>query len=162
MKKNMAYRKAVRGKNLMIFIDDKAIALSTACGLDLTADTEETSSKDSGSWKDFDVTMLSFTGSTDVLVSAIASDSDTADLAHKELFAKFIAMEPTDLIFGEIVGRTNANNEPPETTGWLPPSDNGYVGKALITGLSFSAPVDGKATMTISFQGTGALTAQTV
>lgn len=155
----MAYRKAVRGKNLMIFIDDKAIALSTACGLDLTADTEETSSKDSGNWKDFDVTMLSFTGSTDVLVSAIASDSDTADLAHKELFAKFVSMEPVDLVFGEIVDRTNSNNDRPDL-GWAEPSDNGYAGSALITALSFSAPVDGKATMTISFQGTGALTSQ--
>lgn len=157
----MTYRKALRGKNLMAFVDDKAIALATACGLDISGDTEETSSKDSGNWKDFIVTMLGWTASTDVLVSAIESDSDTADLAYKELYAKFIAMEPVTLVFGEIVSRTNSNNERPETTGWVAPSDNGYTGQALITSISFSAPVDGKATLSVSFQGTGALTAQT-
>ena len=157
----MTYRKALRGKNMMAFVDEKAIALSTSCGLELTGDTEETSSKDSGNWKDFIMTMLGWTSSTDTLVSAVDSDGDTADIAYKELYAKFIAMEPITLVFGEIVGRTNANNERPETTGWVPPSDNGYTGQALITGLSFSAPVDGKATLSVSLQGTGALVAQT-
>ena len=157
----MTYRKALRGKNLMAFVDNKAIALATACGLDISGDTEETSSKDSGNWKDFIMTMLGWTASTDTLVSAIESDSDTADLAYKELYAKFIAMEPVTLVFGEIASRTSSNNERPETTGWVAPSDNGYTGEALITGLSFSAPVDGKATLSVSFQGTGALTAQT-
>ena len=156
----MTYRKALRGKNLMAFVDDKAIALATACGLDISGDTEETSSKDSGSWKDFIMTMLGWTASTDTLVSAIESDSDTADLAYKELYAKFIAMEPITLVFGEITSRTNSDNERP-LTGWVAPSDNGYTGQALITGLSFSAPVDGKATLSVSFQGTGALTALT-
>jgi len=161
----MTYRKALRGKNMMAFVDGKAIALSTSCGLELTGDTEETSSKDSGNWKDFIMTMLGWTSSTDTLVSAVESDGDTADLAYKELYSKFIAMDPITLVFGEITDRTNANNERPETTGWVAPSDNGYTGKALITGLSFTAPVDGKATLSVSFQGTGALgalAAQTV
>lgn len=156
----MTYRKALRGKNLMAFVDNKAIALATSCGLDISGDTEETSSKDSGNWKDYIMTMLGWTASTDTLVSAISADADTADLAYKELYAKFIAMEAITLVFGEITSRTNADNERP-LAGWIAPSDNGYTGQALITSLSISAPVDGKATLSVSFQGTGALTAQT-
>ena len=144
----------------MLFADGKAIALSTSCGVETTGDTEETSSKDNGNWKEFIATMLSWTASSDSNFSAIELDSETADLAYKELFAKLVAMDPIDVHFGELESRTNSNNDRPDT-GWVEPS-NGYEGKAIITGISMSAPLDGKATISLSLQGTGELKAVTV
>lgn len=152
-------RVPLRGKNMMLFLDGKTLALATSCSLDIVGDTEETSSKDNGSWKEFIMTMLSFSGSSDTLVSVVDNDN-TVDLAMKELYAKLIAMESIPFVLGEITSRTNANNDMPEA-GWAIPTTDGYSGSILITGISPAAPVDGKATMSISFQGTGPLTAQT-
>ena len=44
----MSKAKSVLGKDLMLFIDGKAIALATSCKLGLSAETIDTQSKDSG------------------------------------------------------------------------------------------------------------------
>ena len=46
----MSKAKSVLGKDLMLFIDGKAIALATSCKLGLSAETIDTQSKDSGIW----------------------------------------------------------------------------------------------------------------
>ena len=46
----MSKAKAVLGKDLMLFMEDKAIALATSCKLGLSAETIDTQSKDSGIW----------------------------------------------------------------------------------------------------------------
>ena len=43
----MAKRKPLKGKDLMIFVDGKAIALATSHTLTLNAETSDTASKDS-------------------------------------------------------------------------------------------------------------------
>ena len=43
----MSKAKSVLGKDLMLFIDGKAIALATSCKLGLSAETIDTQSKDS-------------------------------------------------------------------------------------------------------------------
>ena len=44
--------KQVLGKDLMLFIGGKAIALATSCKLGLSAETIDTQSKDSGMWNE--------------------------------------------------------------------------------------------------------------
>ena len=56
----MSKAKSVLGKDLMLFIDGKAIALATSCKLGLSAETIDTQSKDSGIWTEKDIKKLSF------------------------------------------------------------------------------------------------------
>lgn len=51
----MSKAKSVLGKDLMLFIDGKAIALATSCKLGLSAETIDTQSKDSGIWTEKDI-----------------------------------------------------------------------------------------------------------
>lgn len=51
----MSKTKAALGKDLMLFTEDKAIALATSCKLGLSAETIDTQSKDSGIWTEKDI-----------------------------------------------------------------------------------------------------------
>lgn len=66
----MAKRTPLKGKNLMLFVSGKALALATSCGIDLTANTEDAASKDSGGWDDPEITGWAWAASSDNLCSA--------------------------------------------------------------------------------------------
>ena len=51
----MSRAKQVLGKDLMLFVDGKAIALATSCKIAISAETIDTQSKDSGIWNEKDV-----------------------------------------------------------------------------------------------------------
>lgn len=51
----MSKAKAVLGKDLMLFVEAKALALATSCKLGLSAETIDTQSKDSGIWTEKDI-----------------------------------------------------------------------------------------------------------
>ena len=137
----MSKAKAVLGKDLMLFVEAKALALATSCKLGLSAETIDTQSKDSGIWTEKDIKKLSWNASSDNLFSADA-DANSYD----KLFALFIEHKPITLNFGVIA---NAN------------SPGSYTGKAVITSLEANAPDGDKATFSISFEGTGPLKKET-
>lgn len=51
----MAKAKQVLGKDLMLFVGGKAIALATSCKIGMSAETIDTQSKDSGIWNEKDI-----------------------------------------------------------------------------------------------------------
>ena len=51
----MSKAKEVLGKDLMLFVETKALALATSCKLGLSAETIDTQSKDSGIWSEKDI-----------------------------------------------------------------------------------------------------------
>lgn len=67
----MSKAKSVLGKDLMLFIDGKAIALATSCKLGLSAETIDTQSKDSGIWTEKDIKKLSWNASSENVFSAV-------------------------------------------------------------------------------------------
>ncbi|GAA6467074.1 phage tail protein [Bacteroides thetaiotaomicron] len=144
----MSKAKAVLGKDLMLFVEAKALALATSCKLGLSAETIDTQSKDSGIWTEKDIKKLSWNASSDNLFSADA-DANSYD----KLFALFIEHKPITLSFGVIA---NANENEMPTAGWTL-SPGSYTGKAIITSLEANAPDGDKATFSISFEGTGPL-----
>lgn len=141
----------------MVFADNKSIALATNHTLTISADTKETSSKDSGGkWQTSEAGVLSWTMKSENLFSA----EGTAGLTYQALFEKMIARKPVDLVFSLEGNSTdlddNKKDEVP-TTGWTAKSGFGYTGKALITNLEANAPNGDNATFTIDFTGVGEL-----
>ena len=128
----MSKAKSVLGKDLMLFIDGKAIALATSCKLGLSAETIDTQSKDSGIWTEKDIKKLSWNASSENVFSA-----------HKPVVLKF-----------GVVGNPDVNEMP--AAGWTL-AEGAYTGSAVITSLEANAPDGDKATLSISFEGTGPL-----
>lgn len=106
----MSKAKAVLGKDLMLFVEAKALALATSCKLGLSAETIDTQSKDSGIWTEKDIKKLSWNASSDNFFSADA-DANSYD----KLFALFIAHKPITLNFGVIA---NADENEMPVAGW--------------------------------------------
>ena len=143
----MSRAKQVLGKDLMLFINGKAIALATSCKLGVSAETTDTQSKDSGVWNEKGVKKIGWNCSSDNVFSA---DKDIN--GYDALFALMIAAEPVDIAFGI---PSNAGTEYP-ANGWsLPPAP--YTGKAIITSLEATGADGDKATFSTSLEGTGAL-----
>jgi predicted secreted protein len=145
----------LEGKNLLVAIGDTVWGYATSCSLDITVDTEETSSTTykqlnsagEGSWKGFSAAKKSWTASTDHLVG-VMSNFDAA-------FSAIVATNPEVTIkFGAVNYKTGTGDNLTHTfeTGSV------YTGKAVITSLNISGSTDGEATFSVSFQGTGALT----
>lgn len=145
----MSKAKTVLGKDLMLFVDGKAIALATSCKLALSSETIDTQSKDSGIWTEKDIKKLSWNCSSENLFSADAS----AD-GYDKLFALMLARKPISIKFGT-PGNTDSNELP--EAGWMPPANGAYSGTALITSLELNAPDGDKATFSANFEGTGPL-----
>lgn len=149
----MSKAKQVLGKDLMLFIEGKAIALASSCKLTLSSETIDTQSKDSGIWTEKAVKKLSWNASSENLFSA---DSDAN--SYDALFALALAHEEITLRFG-ITSNEDVNEMP--VGGWTL-KDGAYTGKAVITSLDANAPDGDKATLSISFEGTGPLAKETV
>jgi predicted secreted protein len=145
----------LEGKQILVAIGDKVWGYATSATLDVTVDTEETSSTtykqmntaSDGSWKNFSASKKSWTCSTDHLVGVW----DNLDAA----FSSITAANPEVTIkFGSVsyTAGTGDNMTSKFETGAA------YTGKAVITSLNVSGSTDGEATFSVSFQGTGALT----
>lgn len=150
--------KVIKGADLMVFVGGKSIALATSHTLTISADTKETSSKDSGGkWQTSEVGILSWTMKSENLFSAEGTAGETYDT----LFQKMIARQPVTLVFALEGSSTDIESNKLDavpTAGWTADSDFGYTGQAIITNLETSAPNGENATFTIDFTGVGSLT----
>lgn len=145
----MGKAKVLNGKDFMIFMNGKATALATSHKLTLTAETGDSASKDDGMWDESIITKMSWTASTEALVSADA-DVDSFDA----LYDAFIAGEKVTLVLGT---PANLTNEGIPEAGWTVPTSGYYTGQALITSLDRTDAKGSNSTMTASFQGVGKL-----
>ncbi len=144
-------RKAVKGKDLMIFVNDKALALATSCNIDLTANTEDAASKDSGGWDDPEITGWAWTGGSDNICGA--DDDSDIDLVYEDLMDLCMSGEPVAIKVGIAANATNG--DVPEA-GWTVPT-KGYSGKAIIDSVKITAANKQNATLSVSLKGKGAL-----
>ena len=150
-----------KGKKLMIWVKDASgdytsIGFCTNHTLSTSASTINVSHKDladagsSGKWDDADLDTLSWT---------ITSENFYAETAEgktfKDLFAYYSAGTVLDIKFG--TAATSTTGVP--SGGWVAPASGTVLsGKAIITSLDLNAPVDDNASVSITFQGKGALT----
>lgn len=89
----MAKAKQVLGKDLMLFVGGKAIALATSCKIGMSAETIDTQSKDSGIWNEKDIKKLGWNCSSENCFSA---DADIN--GYDKLFALMVAAQPVDIL----------------------------------------------------------------
>lgn len=154
----------IKGGDLMLFIESgngsslvkKSIAFATNHTLNISADTKETSSKDSGGvWQTSEIGILSWTVSSENLYADAG-----AGYGYDELFSMMVARKPIKVVFG-IEGDSTDLNEgklgQAPTGGWKPKAGSGYEGSVIITGLSQNAPNGDNATFTVDFTGVGEL-----
>lgn len=148
----MSKAKAVLGKDVMLFVNGKAIALATSCKLSTSSETIDTQSKDSGIWMEKDVKKLSWNMSSENLFSA-----EEGVNGYDVLFDLYLKRQPVAVKFGIAA---NADEDEVPADGWTLPAAP-YSGKALITSLELNAPDGDKATFSANFEGTGPLTKDT-
>lgn len=145
--------KKVDGKDILIFIGGKAIALTTDTTLSLKADTQDTSSKDDGIDGEKEITQLNWSASNDSYYSA---DERTADVVGDDLMDAFWKREVVEVVVGT---PTNKSDSEVPTEGWTAPTiSGGWKGKAIITTFDLKATNGQKATCSLSLEGIGRLT----
>ncbi len=152
----MAKRKTLKGKDLMIFVDGKAIALATSHTLTLNAETSDTASKDSGMWDDAEVTKLSWEASSESI--GAADEGTPVDISYETLLDKCMAGKKVPIICGI---PTNATKDGVPEGGWSapsePPTQAYYKGEALITSVSLTGANGENSQISASFKGVGQL-----
>ena len=153
----MAKRKKLKGKDFMIFVGTKAVALATNHTLSLNTETSDTSSKDDGIWSDAEITGMSWQATSES-IGAYTGDADT-DLSYEELIDLYMKGEPVDLVMG--IPKNQTNDGVPEG-GWQEPDDAApslahYKGRALITSLELNAPNGENSSISATFTGIGKL-----
>lgn len=124
------------------------IAFSTSAKLEVTCDTREISSKDSGYWKERLAGKLDWKAGSDALYTeALVGTATTTSV--DELYALMTARSPITMVFGAATGAAAAQTN--DT------SKKHYTGQAIITAISINAPDNETTTYSISLEGTGAL-----
>ena len=139
---------AVLGKDFMLFVGGKALALATSCKLSISAETIDTQSKDSGIWTEKDIKKLSWNGSSENLFSA-----DDKVNGYDVLLDLMLKRKPIEAKFGI---PANADSDEIPSSGWTLPAAS-YSGNVLITNLELNTPDGDKATFSATFEGTGKL-----
>ena len=158
---NADQTKIIEGSKLMLFINNKSIAMATNHTLSLSAETTEISNKDlgSGDWTANSIRKFSWEVSTENMYTVSA---------YKKLFELMIAKQPVDAIFS--VRKDNMVQDSSSYFAdwtWKYTNDSGslsipdkeyYTGKVIITSLDVQAPNDDNATFICTMTGTGSLT----
>ncbi len=145
-----------KGGDLMLFVGGKSIAFATNHTLSISADTKETSTKDSGGlWQTSEVGMLSWSCSSENLMG-----NPMAGIGYDELFAMMMSRKPITGVFaleGNSTDYAEGKLGAAPTTGWTAKSGDGYTGQMVITNLEMNAPNGENATMKVDFTGVGEL-----
>lgn len=141
----------ISGTDLMLFYNGKSIGGATSHDLDISIETTETTSKDTGGkWTTKAGRKISWTVNTSNLFAFEASG-----VAFDTLFTNAIDFVEADIVF---TTKADIDATTAPATGWTPSTtETQYTGKVIITKLTVNAPNGDNATYTASFEGTGAL-----
>ena len=137
----------VVGKDVMVFVDDKAVALSTSCSITKSSSTSEAASKDDGMWENSVVTKLGWEMKVDAFVGENEGSYEVMNAAWK-------ARKPVKVIYGK---PANANDNGVPEQGWTKPTTSYEEGMAVITSLERNDPYGENSTFSASFKGVGEL-----
>lgn len=142
----------IYGDRLMLYYGGKPIALGQSCSIDISADTLDTSNKMSGNWKEYLTGQLSFSISSESLLTYSETSAEGVDLSKYSTFKDIIAamVERTPVEF-EIATAKDADNDFALKSKFI-------SGTAIITQASVNAQAGQLTTCSIQLQGSGALT----
>ena len=137
----------IKGQNLRVMVGAKCIAMATSCQFHVSAQLEDSSTKDSvGDFQEQEVTGLSWDAQTDSLVTL--EDNGTNGELPQDLLSLMINKTKVTLTFDQTAGTNNRVGQ------------NSVIkksGQAYITDMSVQAPNRQNSTLSVQFTGTGPL-----
>ena len=137
----------IKGQNLRVMVGGKCIAMATSCQFHISAQMEDSSTKDSvGDFQEQEVTGLSWDAQTDSLVTL--EDNGSNGELPQDLLSLIINKTKVTLTFDQTAG---ANNRVGQN------SVIKKTGEAYVSDVQITAQNRQNSTMTVQFQGTGAL-----
>ena len=142
----------IKGRDLMLFNNDKSIAYATNHTLSITANTTDVSSKDHGIY-----------GSTEVVSFSweIQSENLYTEEAYNDLFDAMMAGASGNKLtvkFGLKANITDGTVADGAYSYWPPKETGYYTGECYITSLQANAPNGENATFSVTLQGVGKIT----
>lgn len=146
--------KVEKGKDLMLFAEIegkwRAFAAAKECSYSISTEMGESTSKDSGLWKEAYPTKISWSAKTSGLVML------NHTLSPNALITKMESMSPIKLRFAKVTEVNSPEGVP--TEGWTPSAKEDHLeGSAFLTTFETSASDGDNATYSASFEGTGRL-----
>lgn len=137
----------IKGQNLRIKLGTKYVAFATSCTVHVSAQLEESSTKDStNGWQKQEITGMNWDISVDALYSV---DTDTTGVNGVDALDLILAQQQIDVEFTQAEGE---KNRVPGT------GDIKYSGKAWVNDVSVNAPNRQNTTYTLQATGDGELT----
>jgi hypothetical protein len=137
----------IKGQNLRVMVGGKCIAMATSCQFHVSAQLEDSSTKDSvGDFQEQEVTGLSWDAQTDSLVTL--EDNGTNGELPQDLLSLMINKTKVTLTFDQTAGANNrvAQNSVIKKTG-----------QAYVSDINISAQNRQNSTISVQFTGTGPL-----
>ena len=137
----------IKGQNLRILVGGKCIAMATSCTFHVSAQLEDSSTKDSvGDWQEQEVTGLSWDAQTDSLVTL--EDNGTNGELPQNLLDLILNKTKVTLTFDQTAG---ANNRVGQNSVLK------RTGEAYLTDATATAQNRQNSTFQAKFTGTGPL-----
>ena len=137
----------IKGQNLRVMVGGKCIAMATTCTFHVSAQLQDSSSKDStGDWQEQEVTGLSWDASTESLVTL--TDNGTNGELPQDLLSLIINKTLVTLTFDTTTGTNNRT------------AQNSLIkksGSAYVTDVSITAQNRQNSTVSVQFTGSGPL-----
>ena len=137
----------IKGQNLRVMVGGKCIAMATSCTFHVSAQLEDSSTKDSvGDFQEQEVTGLSWDAQTESLVTL--EDNGSNGELPQDLLSIMINKTKVTLTFDQTAGTNNrvGQNSVIKKTG-----------QAYITDMSVQAANRQNSTLSVQFTGTGPL-----
>ena len=137
----------IKGQNLRVMVGGKCVAMATSCQFHVAAQLEDASTKDSeGDWQEQEVTGLSWDAQTESLVTL--EDNGTNGELPQDLLSLMINKTQVTLTFDQTAGTNNRVGQ----NSVIKKSGNAWISDIQITAANRQ-----NSTVTVQFQGTGAL-----
>ena len=137
----------IKGQNLRIMVGGKCIAMATNCTFHISAQLEDSSTKDSeGDWQEQEVTGLSWDASTDSLVTL--ADNGTNGELPADIFSLILNKTLVTLTFDQTAGTNNRTGQ----NATIKRSGSAYVNDVQVTAQNRQ-----NSTLSVKFSGTGPL-----
>ena len=137
----------IKGQNLRVMVGGKCIAMATSCQFHVSAQLEDSSTKDSvGDFQEQEVTGLSWDAQTESLVTL--EDNGTNGELPQDILSLMINKTKVTLTFDQTAGTNNrvAQNSVIKKTG-----------QAYVSDINISAQNRQNSTISVQFTGTGPL-----
>lgn len=148
----------IKGKALQLRVNNRTIALATSCSLNTTTQVADSKTKDDADGPAGEFDWLDWSASSENVVGF--NESVTAEMVYATLMNLQINGTVVSLAL-ELMANAGAGI-PANSGGWVPDATVNqafvaYGGNALIESVNLTAPVDGHATVSVSFKAVGPL-----